>query len=258
VRTTWFVRLDAQVESLWGSADHFFRQYESLLGGLRKDGHEVGWHPHCYVEAEGRWKQNVDETTVLDELRRYAPVAQSYGVRSVRMGWGFHTNRTMRLLADEGFAIDSSAIPRPRYEWEETAKDWTQTPHEPYFPSVPDYRVPGRPELSILEVPMSVTHVEAPYDSERVLRYLNLAYHPRLFREPLKHWLEEHSHLVTITHPYELAHRDEPHGLLAFDLEAFELNLLAIREVAAEQGKTVSFMTINKFADITRGQVSHA
>lgn len=258
VRTTWFVRLDAQVESLWGIADHFFRQYESVLEALQREGHEVGWHPHCYVQSEGRWKQNVDEEGVLKELGRYATLAKSHGAHAVRMGWGFHTNRTMRLLADEGFLIDSSAMPRPKYGWEETEKDWTPTPNEPYFPSAYDYRVPGSPELSILEVPMSVTRVAAPYDNEQVLRYLNLSYHPPLFREPLRRWLAEHSHLVTITHPYELVQRKEPHGLLAFDMGAFELNLKAIEEAAREQGKRVSFMTISKFAEITRGQVSHA
>jgi hypothetical protein len=256
VRTTWFVRLDDQIRLTRGSADYFFRQYSSLLDELRRDGHEIAWHPHCYRQVAGEWKQNVDEDSVIEELRGNAPVARDYGLRSVRMGWGFHTNRTMRLLADLGFEVDSSAIPRPQYGWEETQKDWSPTPNEPYFPAVSDYRVPGRPELPILEVPMSVTHVPAPYDGEHVLRYLSMSYHPHLLRTPLKDWLARHSHLITITHPYELVENEKPHGLLAFDPGAFESNLRAVREVADEQGKTVSFLTVSKFA--AAGVVSHA
>jgi DNA gyrase subunit B len=31
-------------------------------------GHEAGWHPHCYTKKDGRWIQNIDEKSILDEL----------------------------------------------------------------------------------------------------------------------------------------------------------------------------------------------
>ncbi len=250
VRTTWFIRLDQQVRSIWGYADHFFREYKSIINELIDSGHEIGWHPHCYIQAGGNWKQNVEEAMILEELSLDAPLAQSYGLKCVRMGWGFHTNKTMCLISDLGFDVDSSAIPRPQYIWEETKKDWTLTPLEPYFPSESDYRVPGRPDLSILEVPISVTHVKAPYDLETVLRYINLAYSPDLLRKPLEDWLKQHNHLITITHPYELLPRDKVHGLLAFDMNAFEQNLNTVRELAQMQVGSISFLTISEFANL--------
>lgn len=252
-KTTWFIRLDDQIGALYGRPDHIFRRYADALRQLQRGGHELGWHPHCYVRAGGRWRQNVDEAAVLDELGRCAPLARSYGLRAARMGWGFHTPRTMRLLADSGFAVDSSAIPRPKYAWEEAQRDWTTTPSEPYRPSAEDYRVPGPAALPILEVPISVTRVAAPYDTEEVLRYVNLAYHPPLLRAPLEGWLSGHEHLVTITHPYELIPARQPHGLLACDPGALEENLDAVQELARRRGLTVSFLTMSELAVVYEG-----
>lgn len=248
-KATWFMRLDHHMESLYGQGEHIFHRYGAQLAELLQAGHEIGWHPHCWVKSNAGWKQNVDVHAVVKELGQYAPVARSYGLKAVRMGWGFHTNETMSFLASQGFTVDSSAIPRPRYSWEETVKDWTLTSPAPYFPSRADYRVSGEPGLTILELPISVAHVEAPYDTGRVLRYLNLAYHPPLLKEPLARWMAQHSHLITVTHPYELLPREEPHGLLAFQLGAFEENLLSIGELADRGGTTVSFLTVSEFAE---------
>ena len=257
-RATWFVRLDAQLEALYGCADYIFKRYDGELGQLRERGHELGWHPHSYVKVGAQWKQNTTTVAVVDELNKYVPLAQAYGLKSVRMGWGFHTNETMAFLAAAGFAIDSSAIPRPKYQWEESEKDWEPTPHDPYFPSCADYRVPGEPRLSILEVPMSVAQIKAPYDQEPIIRYLNLAYHPELLREPMAGWLAHHAQMVTITHPYELMARDTPHGLLAFDFEAMEQNLAALEELAAEQETELSFVTLSELAAAPSGVKDHA
>jgi hypothetical protein len=255
-KATWFIRLDARIEALYGSPDYIFRRYATKFEELVRAGHEIGWHPHSYAKSNGQWKQNIDVPTLVNELERYAPLAKSYGLQAVRMGWGFHTNETMRLLADLGFTIDSSAIPRPQYEWEESTKNWTVTPNHPYFPSEADYRLPGHPRLPIIEVPISVTRVVAPYDSGPVLRYINPAYHSTLFREPLANWLKQHTHLVTITHPYELMPKPEPHALLSFSFTAFEQNLCAIEELSQTQDRAVSFMTISNFADT--GKQSYA
>lgn len=252
-RATWFIRLDAQIEALYGEADYFFHCYKSEIDELRSIGHEIGWHPHCYAECDGVWKQNTDVSSVLGELSRFALLALDHGIRSVRMGWGFHTNETMHLLSALGFVVDSSAIPRPRHPWEQTEKDWTVTPCAPYFPSRLDYRIPGDPALSILEVPMSVIHVKAPYDSGRILRCLNLAYRPDLLRSPLEQWLLKNSDLIPVTHPYELFPIRESDGLLAFNLEAFEQNFLSIYELSGKEGTFISFCTISEFAKIYGG-----
>lgn len=247
-KATWFIRLDRQIEVIYGRVDYFFQRYRKEIASLKQAGHEIAWHPHCYVRKGDQWQQNCDSASVAQELAYLAPVAQSYGLQAVRMGWGFHTNTTMTMLADLGFAVDSSAIPRPRYDWEKTVKDWTTTPEVPYFPGKNDYRVPGSPALPILEVPLSVIRVQAPYDTGPVQRYLNPAYHPDLWRQPLAHWLSQNDHLVTITHPYELLPRSERHDLLSFQTAAFRQNLTYLREIASSKRKLPHFITMSEFA----------
>jgi hypothetical protein len=236
------------MEALYGEADFLLRQHETDLRKLGLAGHELGWHPHCYLFAGGQWRQNTDVPSVVKELVRYGDLARSYGFQSVRMGWGFHANETMRVLAKLGFLVDSSAIPRPKYPWDETEKDWRGTPDEPYFPSESDYRVPGRPALPILEIPISVTPIKAPYDKEDVLRYVNPAYHSSLLWKSLGSSLAQHSHLVTVTHPYELSPRGSKQDLLAFSVEIFEQNILFIKQRAEAKGLSTSFKTISELA----------
>ena len=256
VKTTWFVRLDGQMETLYGEADYILRHHKDQLEMLRRAGHEIGWHPHCFSFVHGEWKQNTEISSVVKELIRYTGLAQSYGMRSVRLGWAFHHNETMRLLAERGFVADSSAIPRPRYAWDLTEKDWAVTPESAYFPSVLDYRRPGQPALKILELPMSVAPIRTSYDTERVLRYVNLAYHPRILQQPLKLWLGEHSHLVTITHPYELFVGQEVSELFPFNIDALDENLLAIKTLAEGRGMALSFLTVSEFAETYRANGS--
>jgi hypothetical protein len=80
---------------------------------------------------------------------------------------------------------------------------------------------------------MTTLPVPAPYDTQEVIRYLNLAYHHDIFRQSLAavDW-QSLPVVTTITHPYELLPRvgGEPHGLLAFSLEVFERNLTYLLE----------------------------
>ncbi len=251
-KITWYIRLDTQIKRTYGSIDYIFNKYNKEIEILKENGHEIAWHPHIYREESGRWIQNICSNEVYDELSSLIPMARSLNLQSVRMGWGFHCNETMKLLSDAGFESDSSAIPRPHYKWEETYKDWTITPSVPYYPCKSDYRKPGEPSLPILEIPMSVIQVRAPYDTEYVLRYLNLAYHPSLFEAPLRAWLSRYSHLITVTHPYELA-GGRQHGLLSFNIEAFIENILKIKEVADQKDYMVNFLTISEFASRWKG-----
>ena len=254
LKVTWFLRLDAQIEALYGKADYFFCHYSSEINELRRMGHEIGWHPHCYTQSDGVWTQNTHVSDVLRELNSLAILAMDHGMQLVRMGWGFHTNETLHLLANLGFAADCSAIPRPKYAWEETEKDWSVTPSFPYFPSKLDYRISKEPALSILEIPMSVANIRAPYDTDKVLRCVNLAYHPEVLRKPLKECFENNLLLVTVTHPYELFPIREPNDLFPFSLEVFDQNLAFIQQIAKEYGMTVSFYTIGELARMYVGE----
>jgi len=206
-RATWLLRIDPAID--------FFAAQVRLLRKLIDRGHGVGWHYHGPIKKIGQ----------------FAQVARNRGLDLSRVGFGRGSNQVMRVLAEAGFSIDSTAMPRPAYPWTRRGVDWTTTPERPYRPSVADYRVPGSPSLPILEVPISCTVVAAPGDGQQVVRYLNPAYRPEIFRKSAEAWLGRHSQLVTITHPYEIC--DGPgHGLLAFDVAAFEQNVAAIERLS--------------------------
>jgi len=247
-KVTWFIRLDKQIESLFGQADYLFIHYADEIALLRRIGHEIGWHPHCYKLRDGKWYQNTDVSEVLEELQFCIPYVKKYGIKAVRMGWGWQHNRVLALLESEGFKIDSSAMPRPKYKWEETEKDWSITPKFPYFPSVHDYRIPGEPHRDILEVPMSVTQIPAPYDTQEVERYINFSFHSPALEKPLARWIKNFPILVSITHPYELVPNNNSHPLISYSIDTFENNVKLIESLAQKFNKEVEFVTISELA----------
>jgi hypothetical protein len=244
-KVTWLVRLDGRIEQRWGDPTRAYAHAQDRLRALLASGHELGWHPHAYVRQNGQWRQNCDPAAVAVELRRYGPIAHALGLRAVRMGWAYHHNATIQVLAELGFMVDSTAIPRPVYDWDRT-KDWSTTPREPYWPSIDDYRVPGPPSLSILEVPMSVAPIPAPYDKTVVVRYLNPAYRPEHLRSVLESWFRDAAHAVLVTHPHELIPRARAHGLIASSVDAFEENVAALEAAAAREGQQPRFAVLSE------------
>jgi hypothetical protein len=248
-RTTWLVRLDAQSEDRFGSAAAPHAQAAARLSAFVEAGHELAWHPHCYARQNGGWVPNPDGESVASELCRYAPLARALGARTVRMGWAFHTNATLRVLADAGFLVDSSAIPRPVYPWDRGLKDWSSSPRAAYFPSVADYRIPGSPSLPILELPMSVGPVRAPYDDGEVVRYLNPAYRPEALSPLLSGWFDASDDAVLVTHAHELFPRQSGHSLIASSADAFEENVVALERGATASGVQPRFLTLSEARD---------
>lgn len=241
---TVFLRLDREIGRRHGAPDSLFDQFQPQICGLRQAGHEIAWHPHVY-DTE-RQSQCTDPELVLEEIGALCPLARDRGLETVRIGGGFQTNALLATLERAGFRTDSSAIPRPRYPWDLSIKDWTETPQHPYFPSCADYRVPGRPARGILEVPMTTAPVVAPYDERPVLRYLNLAFHKAPLTAAIRTALARPAPLVTITHPYEAFPVGRNHGLLAHDPAVFAGNLdLLVHQVEAI-GRRAQFVTIGQ------------
>lgn len=116
------------------------------------------------------------------------------------------------------------------------------TPRHAYYPSVADYRVPGDPQRRILELPMSVLPIAAPYDTETVLRYVNPAYRPEIFEKAIAD--ADLETIVTVTHPQEVSPVDEPHGLLSADPLGLRRNLQFLGSLPRE----VQWTTITDLA----------
>lgn len=227
LKTTWFIRLDYGIENTCGAPDYYFKKHSNKLKWLLDNGHEIGWHYHAYKKENGNWIQNTDEAVICRELERYADFIKEYNFVSVRMGWGFHTNKTMKSINDLGLKIDSSAIPRPQYKWELSKKDWRKTGQKPYFPSINDYQIQGKPHLNIIEIPINTIPIGSPDDTEsNIFRYINPAYHHSVFTKATKTFFDENNLLVMVCHPYEIMPNKNKHPLLSFDYNEFEKNLL--------------------------------
>jgi hypothetical protein len=169
---TWLLRADEQILRLQGDYAWFARTHASLLKSLAESGDELGWHPHFWRrDAEnGPWFQDaadVDwQVDMLHKAHRDLATSLSRPLKSVRMGWAYHNNRTYRALEDLGVAVELSAIPGFRtFTGRPPARgnnlyDWHSTPRAPYRPSRADYRRPARAEESscrLLEVPSFVS-----------------------------------------------------------------------------------------------------
>jgi hypothetical protein len=222
VKTTWFVRIDNQIAREFRSADYILTKYSGEFNWLRANGHEIGWHHHAYTFRNGLWQQESDDDIVLSQVKEYGLVARKHGMKLCRMGWGQMSEAVMVELDNLGFEIDSSAMPRPRYAWDQLKRDWSKCPADPYHPSRSDYQLRG--DLRILEVPMTTVPVQLKTDTEDgVLRYINPLYYHSRFVSAVRACSS--SLPVFIFHPYELRKDAQPHLLLSFSYSEFVKNL---------------------------------
>lgn len=242
IKTTWFIRIDSQVEAIYGSALYAFEKHAEKINWLRENGHEIGWHHHAYRQNGTTWEQETDESAICTNLLIYGSLARSKNITAARMGWGQHTNASMEVIAALGFQCDSSAVPRPKYSWDKTVRDWSITGQEPYYPSAADYRITGEPHLPLLELPMSTVPLPLPGDTQPdVIRYINAAYHPEVFSRAMENC--GNAITILITHPYEcIARSGNKHEALAFDVQALHTNLKLLTDTGF-RFKTISTIT---------------
>lgn len=225
IKTTWFIRIDSQMEEFYGSPTYVFEKHADKIAWLRSNGHEIGWHHHAYKYDGARWVQEVDEDVICGQLKRYGRIALDAGIKVARMGWGFQTNKTLSVLNEMGFWVDSTAIPRPQYLWNSLICDWSVSPQSPYHPSVHDYRVSGEPHIAILEIPMTTTVITKPTDTEEdVVRYVELAYDNRTFEKAFAS-VSEMDQSVLILHPYKMLKSISQDTVQECDVSHFRSNL---------------------------------
>jgi hypothetical protein len=231
VTATWFVRADNQLSDVYGDAAWLLRTRDAMWSDLRGAGHWIGWHPHVVRrDANGSFVPETDDHRCAAALRAIhgSLAAGGFTFTASRIGEAFHGNESMRTLAELGLTVDSTAIPGRRRDDAARRFDWSETPNHPYHPSRADYRIPGNPALSIVEVPMTSVAVKAPYDRSPRLRYLNLAYREALLRAAFERHLEslqDGNHVVvTILHPEE-ACGGTADALYGHDLDTVANNL---------------------------------
>ena len=240
---TWFVRADRLIERQFGERLAIFRRLSGLTDRLVREGHEIGWMPQVYAGPAG-------EIDYEDLSVTHAALASSVPApRSVRMGNCFHDNRTMHLLNDLGVRFDSSAMPGREKHDRGWRMDWVGTPEQAYHPSVADYRKPGAPQLDILEVPLAVRPIKAPYDAAPLLRYLNPCMHRGFFWQNLHELIASSSYLLCILHPDEAlpCQGERGHPLVAYSKDELEFNLRELIGVSGRMGRAVTFRKLETF-----------
>ena len=48
VKTTWFIRIDSQIEQIHRDSRYIFHKHADKINWLLNNGHEIGWHHHAY------------------------------------------------------------------------------------------------------------------------------------------------------------------------------------------------------------------
>jgi len=258
---TWFVRVDPQLEALYGDCGYLLDRYASLWDSCKRRGDELAWHPHLYRLEGARWVQEVNperlqadlqETWVSMQKRRFYPT-------SSRIGDAFGSNEVLQTLSHLGLLCDATAMPGRVRRDSDRQLDWDGTPMHPYRPSVADYRRPGTPTVDLLEIPMSMVSVRAEYDATPLNRYLDLSFHHLALRDGVRNFLPKAALVVTVTHPSGVRpslHRTR-HGLISHDVGEFRRNLDYILQECERLGRASRFVTIAEVERIfCEGQVN--
>jgi hypothetical protein len=249
-RFTWFVRIDPQLEALYGDCGYLLDRFASLWKFCQQRGDELAWHPHLYCREGERWIQETDPKNLRAQLQQTWASLKKRGFSgtSSRIGDAFGSNEIMQTLSGLGLRCDATAMPGRVRRDAHRHLDWDGTPTHPYRPSVADYRRPGTPALDLLEIPMSMVAVKAEYDATPLSRYIDLSFRHDALRGGLKSFLPDAKTIVTVTHPSSVlaSANGARHGLISHDLGEFRHNLDWILEECGRLGRPSRFVTISE------------
>jgi hypothetical protein len=197
-RFAWFVRMDPQIELVYGSAAWLFDAYRAAFDALAGRGDEIGVHPHSWRWQGGRWVSDQADAAWVAHCMEVALGAYRKALGrpcvAYRHGDGFMSDALARGLEAAGVAVDLTVEPgRPAMRGlaaGEATTGWlpdTRTaPARAYHPSPGDFRVPDPARTDgLLIVPLTPEPLPgAPSGGRQVLR---LWAHPARFRAML--WL---------------------------------------------------------------------
>lgn len=154
---TWLIRADDSIRALTGDFATGYLSREPLWTGLRRAGHELGWHMHVLRWQPGQGLTLDPEPSWLAEA--HASLARHFPVRATRTGWDYGSDFLLGELARLGVRLDFSALPGNRvwvdYGGERLLVDWIGTPERAYRPARGDYRRPGPEPLPLVELPVT-------------------------------------------------------------------------------------------------------
>jgi hypothetical protein len=183
----------------------------------------------------------------FESFRREYPALQC-----ARGGDCFHDNASMEAFDMLGLRFDSTAAPgRTKFDpgW---AVDWRNTPDDPYRPSIADYRLPGTPCRRIIETPLSMLSMKAPYDPVPLRRYVNPCFHEHYLWPSLEGSLADSRAMICVSHPDEFLPvlREHGHPMVSYDAAVFASSVIRIARTAREAGRQPVFMRMRDYGDL--------
>jgi hypothetical protein len=154
-RFAWFLRMDTQIEEVYGAAEWVAIRYAPLVRAVEAAGDAIGLHVHPWLwdgragawvvdYADWRWGARCVRTA-------FAAFARHFGrpCRAVRFGDRWLSDRLLALAERLGARVDLTAEPgRIHDRLPETvvgtSPDFSATPRRPYRPSRWRHQRPGR------------------------------------------------------------------------------------------------------------------
>jgi len=250
-RMTWFVRADPMMRRHMGSETFLLERHGAHFSRLKAAGHEIGWHPH--LEFRNLKTDIAELPAIATRARRYFPVS------SVRIGEAFHSTGLMRLMANLGFTVDSTALPGRCNNQAKTPFDWRGASERPYNPSLNDYRkAQDQNGIRILEVPFTMLPISFPDDAPGPsARYMNLSYKRDLFSSAVMAKYEWPTTIVAIAHPAELAPPSgypETHRILSFREDEPICNLKFLFNRLRSLGRTIRYCSLNEIPSLLESE----
>jgi hypothetical protein len=255
------------MREVFGEYEYCVRVSYDFFDEMRSKGHEIGWHPHLWRWSGKEWIAELNDAEFVRNclVNGFDCLGDVFEVTSVRTGWDFMSNETMRILESLGLRTDFSALPGIKYV--EVARgivcDWLGAPTDFYFPSRGDYRLPATSDrINVLEMPISLTvspmlvrWVRPFVDWYRgVIRFpalyeaLNLAKHPMFNKNGIDHIVAARrkgnpiGYLLTYFHPYEIG------GSGLFSMQHLVDNINYLTSKCKEQAIELQTMTATEAA----------
>lgn len=248
---TWFVRVDDQLASTYGSPAYLLDHYGDMWGSYRKEGDEIAWHPHLYRRNKDGWELEMDREQLHRQMERAYQCMSDLGYKphSSRIGESYVSLDLMMKLEELGLSCDSTAMPGRKRQDAFRTLDWEPTPQTPYYPSRSDYRVPGEDHFNVLELPMSMVISRTGYDSRPLKRYVDLSFRNEVIGKGIQEYVKDARLLITVTHPAGVLSGiyDGEHGLVGFSMDNFRVNVKTIIEACESAGRAFEFVTINQY-----------
>lgn len=167
IRIGWHVRVDAQIQDLFGRTDHALVKYEDFWKQAVRKGDVVGLHPHYYRRSSDGFKEDRLDAAWIDHVLDLAfdGYRDFFGKNCMwfRSGASWLDQRTFGGLAGRGVTIDGTPEPgvdlviarskKTRYMG--AHPDYRGVPPKPYWPDPTDFRRAGSGGHGPLVVPIT-------------------------------------------------------------------------------------------------------